>query len=49
MSRGMAVVTFESTEHAALARSKYNGKVVDGSKSRITYVLAWRSYKYFLL
>lgn len=31
MSRGMAIVTFESAEHAVMAKTKYHGKVVDGS------------------
>lgn len=29
----MAVVTFQKTTDAALAKSKYNGKIVDGSKA----------------
>jgi THO complex subunit 4 len=31
-SKGMGVVTFQRTTDAVLARSKYNGKVIDGSK-----------------
>ena len=32
-SRGMAVVTFVRAGDAAVARVKYNGKIVDGRKS----------------
>lgn len=31
-SKGMAVVAFHKPESAALARQKYNGKIIDGSK-----------------
>lgn len=31
-SRGMAVVTFARAADASVARGKYNGKIVDGSK-----------------
>ncbi len=31
-SRGMAVVTFARPVDAAVARTKYNGKIVDGSE-----------------
>jgi THO complex subunit 4 len=30
-SKGMALVTFHRPADAAVARSKYNGKVIDGS------------------
>ena len=29
-SKGMAVVTFQRAGDAAVARAKYNGKIVDG-------------------
>ena len=31
-SKGMAIVSFARKEDAALARVKYNGKIIDGSK-----------------
>ena len=34
-SKGMAVVAFAQRESAALARRKYNGKIIDGSKWRV--------------
>ena len=41
-SKGMAVVSFQRSTDAALARTKYNGKIVDGREclsieSAITY------------
>lgn len=32
LSKGMAVVVFHRAEDAAIARQKYNGKIIDGSK-----------------
>ena len=31
-SKGMAVVAFHKPESAIIARQKYNGKIIDGSK-----------------
>lgn len=36
-SRGMAVVTFARAADASVARGKYNGKIVDGSKWSRSY------------
>ena len=36
-SRGMAVVVFARPGDAAVARGKYNGKIVDGSESLSTH------------
>ncbi len=39
-SRGMAVVTFGRASDAAVARGKYNGKIVDGSEWSQSYARA---------
>ena len=31
-SKGMAIVSFQRKEDAVLARTKYNGKIIDGSE-----------------
>ena len=31
-SKGMAIITFQRSEDAMVARKKYNGKIIDGSK-----------------
>ncbi len=31
-SKGMAVVSFQRSEDAMVARKKFNGKIIDGSK-----------------
>jgi THO complex subunit 4 len=38
-SKGMALVTFHRPVDAGVARSKYNGKVIDGSTSFSTILL----------
>ena len=35
-SKGMAIVTFARPGDAALARSKYHGKIVDGSECHLS-------------
>ncbi len=34
-SKGMAVVTFQRSGDAAVARAKYDGKIVDGRESAV--------------
>ena len=38
-SKGMAIVSFTQPDSAALARRKYNGKIIDGSKYMLGFVL----------
>ena len=33
-SKGMAIVSFHRKEDAMVARTKYNGKIIDGSESQ---------------
>ena len=35
----MAIVSFTQPDSAALARRKYNGKIIDGSKYMLGFVL----------
>lgn len=42
-SKGMAVVHFQRTDDALEARRKYDGKIIDGRKCSLIYVL-WRNW-----